>query len=128
MSEDTFEITHEARIIGADRDAVCCIIDSDPQSAHTCARFLQNGYDYNLKGVILRSTDGHRLACRYMLRDDTSHLDYRIAPSHRWIAHLRRSRSIAIADTAQKIMLAGSDISVRDIDDVLQRFYTPGES
>lgn len=124
---DAFEITHQTQIIEFQGESVCSIIDDDPKNKSVYERFLKSGYDYNLKGVILKNPKGHQLACRYSLKDDTGYLDYKIAPTNQWISQLRRSKKLAIANTVGITLMIGQDLWTGDIDDVLQRFYSPSQ-
>ena len=119
-----FEVTHEARILDQD-GPLCAIIDHDPDCRQACARLLESGYEYNLKGAILRSHDGHRMGCRYVLRNGSEYLDYKVAPSNEWISQLRRSKKIAIADTSGVPVMVEEGLWMGDVEEVLRRFYSP---
>lgn len=119
-----FEVTHEARILDHD-GPLCAIIDHDPDCRQACARLLESDYEYNLKGAILRSHNGHRMGCRYVLRNGSEYLDYRVAPSNEWIAQLRKTRKIAIADTSGSPVMVEENLWMGDIEEVLRRFYSP---
>ena len=121
---ETFEITHDSKILDFQGEPLCCIIDSDPLSKQICNDFVNNGFDYNLKGIILRTPDGHKMACRYVVKNESHFLDYKIAPSNEWITLLRKSKKLAICDTSNVVMMIGTDIWTGDIENVLSGFYS----
>lgn len=120
-----FEVTHQTRVIDSD-GPLCAIIDHDPTCRQACSKLLESGYEYNLKGLILRSPDGHRMGCRYVLRGRSEYLDYRVAPSNEWITCLLGSKKIAIADTSGEPVMVEDGLWTGDIEEVLRRFYSPG--
>lgn len=129
---DVFEITHQTRMLdhpagagGANR--LCCIIDGSPGASQACKEFADGGFDYNLKGIILRKPDGHQMGCRFILKSGDRTADYRCAPANEWIAELRRSRSLGVADQNGNIMMVCDDLWTGDIEDVLARFYSPDD-
>lgn len=131
---DVFEITHQTRLLDRpDADtgdaprALCCIIDGSPGAAHACEEFADGGFDYNLKGIILRKPDGHQMGCRFILKNRSRLVDYRCAPSNEWIAELRRSKRLGVADPGGNVMMVCDDLWTGDIEDVLRRFYSPDD-
>lgn len=120
-----FEVTHETRLLESG-GPLCAIIDTDPNCRQACSRLMETGYEYNLKGLILRSPDGHRMGCRYALRGSSEYLDYRVAPSNEWITRLLESKRIAIADASGEPVMTEDGLWTGDIEEVLRRFYSPG--
>lgn len=118
-------MTHQTRVIDSG-GPLCAIIDHDPTCRQACSKLLESGYEYNLKGLILRSPDGHRMGCRYVLRGRSEYLDYRVAPSNEWITCLLGSKKIAIADTSGEPVMVEDGLWTGDIEEVLRRFYSPG--
>ncbi len=122
--EDTFAITHEARLLDFQGERLCCLIDSRAETRQACEGFTNDGFDYNLKGIILRRPDGHQMGCRFVIKNDMHTLDYRCAPSNEWISELRRSRRLGIADSAGTTMVVCDDLWTGDIEEVLRMFYS----
>jgi len=125
-ADDVFEITHQTRILDFHDGKLCCIIDDGADARRICEGFANDGFDYNLKGLILRRPDGHQMGCRLIIKNDGDLRDYRCAPSNEWISELRRSKRIGIADAAGATMMVCDELWTGDIEDVLKRFYSDG--
>ena len=123
-----FRITHESKLVDFQGESLCCIVDNNTQNQTICKNLSVGGYDYNLKGIIIKNPRGYQLACRYIIKGDDSnldgYLDYKIAPSNDWITQLRKSKKLAIANSAGVIMMIGQDLWTGDIENVLKRFYS----
>jgi len=122
--EDTFEITHEARVLDFQGGRLCCIVDSSAETRRMCESFVGDGFDYNLKGIILRRSDGHQMGCRFTVKNDRHLADFRCAPSNEWISEMRRTRRLGIVDAAGVTMMVCDDLWTGDIEGVLRMFYS----
>ena len=122
--EDTFTVTHETKLLDFQEGKLCCIIDSDIETMQICEEFINDGFDYNLKGIILRKSDGHQMGCRFILKGDKHFRDYKCTPSNEWISELRKSRRLGVADSAGMTMIICDDLWTGDIENVLKMFYS----
>ena len=123
--EGVFEVTHEARMLDVDGESICCIIDDGAEAGRVCKDFVDGGFDYNLKGIILRRHDGHQMGCRFVVKGRKHLVDYRCAPANDWISELRRSRRLGIASSAgPTVMMVCDDLWTGDIEGVLEAFYS----
>ncbi len=120
-----FEITHETQMVELQGESTCCIVDHDLENKTVWKKLLQKGFEYNLKGVILKTPQGYHLACRFMIRGEGEYLDYKIAPPKQWMTEFRKTKKLAIIDITGKIIMVAKDVWTGAIDEVLQKFYTP---
>ena len=122
--DDVFEITHKTRMLDFQGGRLCCITDGGDGGRNACESFAGGGFDYNLKGVILRKPDGYQIGCRFVLKNGGYLRDYRCAPPNEWVSALRESRRIGIADPGGDVMLVCEDLWTGDIEGVLKAFYS----
>lgn len=122
--DNTFRITHETRLLDFQGERLCCITDNGGDTRQACEALIRDGFDYNLKGIILKRPDGHQMGCRFVIKNDAHLLDYRCAPSNEWISELRRSRKIGIANSAGVTMMICDDLWTGDIENALKSFYS----
>ncbi len=120
-------ITHETELLDFQGKSTCCIIDNSEEAKQVCEIFASKGFDYNLKGIILKKPDGHQMGCRFIIRNDAYMLDYKCAPSNEWISELRRSRKIGIVNASRVTIMICDDLWTGDVENVLKMFYSPDQ-